>query len=230
MAELEWWKAELGRYRSWFDGSSGSLWGVAPPTSVQKRSGATPEERAVRTFLALTIDRYPTTLGIEPNRFAGRRVLDLGCGPLPYSLAFTDCEIVALDPLIEEYRAAGFPLDSFSDRIDFFKGFAEQMPFTDRSFDAIICVNAIDHVDDLEATAREIARVVRSGGELWMQVHYHEPTLLEPQAIDDRVMSRNFGALGMAKINERVPEPDEAFQPANTNERLVIWAAYGAPE
>ena len=62
---------------------------------------------------------------------------------------------------------------------------------------------------------------------MWMQVHYHEPTLLEPQAIDDRVMSLNFGVLGMAKINERVPEPDEAFQPANTNERLVIWAAYG---
>ena len=39
-------------------------------------------------------------------------------------------------------------------------GVAEDMPFP-RSFDGLVSVNALDHVDDFEGTASEIRRVLK---------------------------------------------------------------------
>ena len=46
-------------------------------------------------------------------------------------------------------------LHEFTDRVTFVRGFAEAMPFPAASFDAVIAVNSIDHVDDFARAARE---------------------------------------------------------------------------
>jgi 2-polyprenyl-6-hydroxyphenyl methylase / 3-demethylubiquinone-9 3-methyltransferase len=83
-------------------------------------------------------------------RFANKRLLDLGCRPLPWSVAFVDAAVVGLDPLVSRYEEAGYPLAAFRDSMTFVRGFAEDMPFASGSFDAVIAVNSIDHVDDFE--------------------------------------------------------------------------------
>lgn len=118
--------------------------------------------------------RYCAHLMLPADYFKGMRILDVGCGPLGHNLDFTDCEIVGLEPLVDEYRRVGYPCD----HIEYVKAHAEDMPFDDGEFDAVISVNAIDHVDDFEQSIKEIERVCK--GIIRVECHYHPAQVCEP--------------------------------------------------
>jgi demethylmenaquinone methyltransferase/2-methoxy-6-polyprenyl-1,4-benzoquinol methylase len=63
----------------------------------------------------------------------------------------------------ERVAAAGL-----AERIELHEGRAEQLPFGDRSFDALTFTYLLRYVDDPVATLRELARVVRPGGAIAM--------------------------------------------------------------
>ena len=44
------------------------------------------------------------------------------------------------------------------------QGYAESLPYADGSFSAIVCLDVLEHVRDLPATIKEIARVLAPGG------------------------------------------------------------------
>jgi SAM-dependent methyltransferase len=223
LAELEWWKRALAQRVAWYSGES-TMHGRPPPTPDGSLVGAAIETKAALAALAVSLDRYPEALKIGRSHFSGKTILDLGCGPYPLSLAFEDCRIVGLDPLIRQYEDAGFPLSEFTDRITFVCGFAEEMPFASQSFDAVISVNAIDHVDDFARAAREVSRVLKKNGVLRMQVHYHRPTKLEPWALNDEEVLAHLGHLGIEKVSEEVPSGHLRLSEADPDERLVVWA------
>jgi SAM-dependent methyltransferase len=204
------------------------MYGRGPPSPAEKQVRETIEASASVTTLAVSLDRYPEALKIPRDHFAGKTLLDVGCGPYPLSIAFEDCRIVGLDPLILRYEEAGFPLYEFTDRVTFVQGFAEEMPFPSRSFDAVISVNAIDHVDDFARAAQEISRVLKKDGVLRMQVHYHSPKELEPNALTDADLLTHLGHLGIVKVSEEVPSPSardpDSVPAVDPNERLVVWA------
>jgi demethylmenaquinone methyltransferase/2-methoxy-6-polyprenyl-1,4-benzoquinol methylase len=54
-------------------------------------------------------------------------------------------------------------------RIDLREGRAESLPFADGEFDALTFTYLLRYVDDVPATLRELARVVRPGGTVAMQ-------------------------------------------------------------
>lgn len=54
-------------------------------------------------------------------------------------------------------------------------GVAEEMPFRDACFDAVICLNVLEHVKDPFKAAREIARVLKPGGALYCVVPFLQP-------------------------------------------------------
>ena len=227
IAELAWWERGL-RYRvEWYRGKR-TMYGRPPPTDEEKHVRDTIEASAGVTTVAVSLDRYPKALKISRHHFAGKTLLDVGCGPYPLSIAFEDCRIIGLDPLVGRYEEAGFPLSEFTDRVTFVRGFAEDMPFPGQSFDAVISVNAIDHVDDFARAASEISRVLKKDGVLRMQVHYHPPRKLEPYALTDEDVLAHFGHLGIEKISEEVPSGparDPGSSPdVDPRERLVVWA------
>ncbi len=100
-------------------------------------------------------------VGVEPNFYAGKDVLDIGCGPRG-SLNWAEMarRRVGLDPLAEDYRELG--IDSHP--MEYVAAAAEEMPFDDASFDVITSFNSLDHVEDLDRTIAEIKRVLRPGG------------------------------------------------------------------
>jgi SAM-dependent methyltransferase len=204
------------------------MYGQPPPTDEEKQVRGTVEASAGVTTVAVSLNRYPEALKIPRDHFAGKTILDLGCGPYPLSIAFEDCHIIGLDPLVREYERAGFPLSEFADRVTFVRGFAEDMPFSSDSFDAIISVNAIDHVDDFANAAREISRVLKKGGVLRMQVHYHAPKKLEPNALDDETILAHLGHLGIEKVSDEaasIPARDSgSIATLAPDERFVVWA------
>ncbi len=113
---------------------------------------------------------------------AGQRILDVATGTGMVAaelLRRADCTVVGLDqseqmlsrararfaaePYAEAHTHGRAPLDS-PPRVELIAGEAEQLPFADRSFDALSFTYLLRYVDDPPATLAELARVVRPGG------------------------------------------------------------------
>ena len=127
-------------------------------------------------------DQIRRYFGLEPSFYAGKRVLDIGCGPRgSLEWASMAAERVGLDPLVESYRSLGIDKHQMS-----YVGVgAEHIPFDDGHFDVVASFNSLDHVDDLDAALREIARVTAPGGTWLLVVDVaHGPTVTEPQRLE----------------------------------------------
>jgi SAM-dependent methyltransferase len=223
-AELDFWRSTLDRWTAWYLGEA-QPGGVQPPT---------PEERTtefdLRTNAAVTFSRlyqevkYLTDLSLHPHAFRGQRVLDIGCGPSASLLAFKGADLHGLDPLVDAYREIGYPIDLWS-RMGFTYHCApaEAMPLDDDSFDAVVSVNAIDHIDDFAGGAEEIRRVLRPDGSFRMHVHYHLATETEPLELDDAVFLEHYGWVpGLRRIAQSDTKDSGNYR-AHGNELYVLW-------
>ena len=103
----------------------------------------------------------------------GRRVLDVGCGyggrTVYYAEVCGAAEAVGIEPyesVVELCRE--FARERGSDRTTFEVGRAEELPFPDESFDAVVSFDVLEHVQDPVAAIGEIERVLRPGGDAWL--------------------------------------------------------------
>jgi len=110
--------------------------------------------------------------------FAGKRVLDIGCGPRgSLEWAADAAERVGLDPLVDRYRELG--IDRHAMR--YVDAPAEDMPLPDASFDVIATLNSLDHVEEVDRAVAEITRVAQPGATWLLTVEVgHEATATEP--------------------------------------------------
>lgn len=111
-------------------------------------------------------DDYPPMLA-ELERDVFEDALDVGCGtgPVIALLAekYPEKHFVGLDitpAMINAAQAKGLS------NAEFVVGDAEDLPFDDSSFDAVLCSNSFHHYPNPEAFLREARRVLRSGGKL----------------------------------------------------------------
>lgn len=206
--EASWWRDERARVERWFAGEA-EWCGIRPPSEAEKVR----QSPLLLTNAVLTVHRmaphYPRILGIDADRFAGRRILEVGCGPLAPVMQFAGCERHGLDPLVDSYLRSGWPLYDYP--VSFVAARGEEMPYADGYFDAVISVNALDHVDDFARVASEIQRVLGAGGELFLEIDCHPPRRLEPQALDDAKVRAAFGACRMRKVCQRTAREKDAL-------------------
>lgn len=142
----------------------------------------------------------------------GDRVLDVATGTGMVAaelLAHSDCSVVGLDQSSEmlaaaRARFAGQP--KLDGRVELIAGQAEELPFEDRSFDALTFTYLLRYVEDPQATMRELARVVRPGGRV-ASLEFGVPPRLAARAAWrlytaiglptlGRVVSRDWAAVG----------------------------------
>ena len=127
---------------------------------------------------------YVSDFKIDHEDYIGKAILDIGCGPRG-SLEWADMADlrIGLDPLVNEY----YKLDggTLSHKMKYVRGYSEDMPFPDETFDFVFSINSLDHVDDLDETISEIKRVLKIGGICGIIVDAnHKPTVNEPITID----------------------------------------------
>lgn len=100
-----------------------------------------------------------------------RRVLDVATGPAGVALAIAarvPADIVGVDltlPMLERGRDNVRRAD-LDRQVRLLAARAEQLPFADRSFDAISFAYLLRYVDDPVSTVAEMVRVLRPGGVL----------------------------------------------------------------
>jgi SAM-dependent methyltransferase len=95
---------------------------------------------------------------------AGANVLDIGCfqGEFLQSMGNRIGRSIGIDPLAR-------PVES--ERIQLLPElFREPMPFPDASFDAIVMLATLEHIQDKNPIGRESYRLLRSGGRLIITV------------------------------------------------------------
>jgi ubiquinone/menaquinone biosynthesis C-methylase UbiE len=133
---------------------------------------------------------FTTLFGIERSWYAGRRMLDVGCGPRgSLEWAHDAAERVGADPLADRY----VELNGGRHAMRYVRARAEELPFADVAFDVVSSFNALDHVEDPDAAIAELVRVLAPGGTLLVVVEIdHPPTVTEPLTFDRSVVDR-FG-------------------------------------
>lgn len=136
-------------------------------------------------------DRFIEWLGVD-GRGGPFRVLDVACGSGGPTLRIaekTGCSVDGVDihdQAIERAReaAAGRGLANRArfQRVDASGG----LPFNDETFDAVICIDAINHLPDRVAVLREWYRVLKPGGTLV----FTDPIVVTGPLTDQEIATR----------------------------------------
>lgn len=207
-------------------------------------------DHPANTFWGRYGRRTVERLGLIP----GARVLDVCCGS--GASAIPAVEIVGRGGSVVGVDLAENLLDLARakakqrglENIDFRSGDLTNLPFSDNSFDAVVCVFGIFFVPDMEAALRELKRVLRTGGRLaittwgprffepataafWNSVRRVRPDLYKGFNPWDRISEVDqlrtlLNAAGLPE-SEIVPESD--FQPVNSAEEwwaMILGSGY----
>ena len=96
----------------------------------------------------------------------GRDVLDLGCagGFMAEALALRGANVTGIDPAEDAIDAARAHARESGLRIGYDVGVGEALPYESASFDAVVCVDVLEHVADLAKVLSEVVRTLRPGG------------------------------------------------------------------
>jgi arsenite methyltransferase len=162
-------------------------------------------------------ERLGEILGLTPRS----RVLDVAAGKGTSAIFLANrfgCEIVGVDYSqrnVEEAEAAA-TANRLSQKVSFQWADAEQLPFPNDSFDAIICECAFCTFPNKQAGAYELMRVVRPGGEVVLSDLTREGALASELdgllawiacIADAQPLSAYVALLSAANLKVRVAEP-----------------------
>ncbi|MCS7225892.1 MAG: bifunctional 2-polyprenyl-6-hydroxyphenol methylase/3-demethylubiquinol 3-O-methyltransferase UbiG [Gloeomargarita sp. SKYB31] len=113
---------------------------------------------------------------LNPARFAffdqflpdwqGVRVLDVGCGGglTCEFLAQRGARVSGVDPSAGSIAVAREHAQRQGLEIDYRLGAGEALPYPDSEFQAVVCVDVLEHVQDVAQVVRECSRVLQPGG------------------------------------------------------------------
>lgn len=93
---------------------------------------------------------------------AGSHILDAGAGESVYKRFFSNCDYKAIDLAIGESRWNYSNLD--------YIGSLHEMPIEDNAFDAVLCTQVLEHLEWPRESVKEMHRVLKIGGKLFMTV------------------------------------------------------------
>ena len=155
------------------------------------------------------LDRFARDLALGPDA----RLLDIACGsggPTLHLVRTTGCTAVGVDvhhDAIETARRLAAEA-GLADRATFQAADAAgPLTFEDGSFDALLCIDAINHLANRPSVLREWARLLRPGGRLG----FTDPIIVT-------------GILASDEIAIRASAGYYLFTPAGEDERLLAEA------
>lgn len=163
-----------------------------------------------REDVRLFSDFITTRVGAEPEV-----ILDFGCGPLArpgYLPTAPKATFIGVDPFESDWDGS------------FIQGVGEFLPIRTASVDVVTAATALDHALDVGQTLRELARVTRSGGSLFVWDHTFPPRFR-------RFAEAVYGVLFARKpFGQRVANARWSFLPERVrvyDNGIVLWTPKG---
>ena len=161
-------------------------------------------------------------------------MLDLGCGEGRHIFGvmekFPNLKCIGLDPHIESLDKAfeGLKfLESISNtKTNFLSGSAYSLPFSDDSFDLVVCSEVLEHLHDYKDAIKEINRVLKPGGQFLASVPAEFPEKI-CWLLSEDYQNQPGGHLRIFKKNELIKEIAEHNFSFESSQRFhSIHSAY----
>ena len=100
------------------------------------------------------------------------RVIEVGSGAHGLIFYFGSRHGIGVDPLAVSYRNL-FP--RWQNSAATIAAVGEQLPFSNASFDVVLCDNVVDHAESPIGIVGELVRILKPGGLLYFTVNVHHP-------------------------------------------------------
>lgn len=85
--ELEFWREQIySSYGEWYEGKFRHRYGIPAPSDRDQITQYGPVEKPSAPGAAADINKYPVHLLLPTDYFVGQKLLDVGCGPIPFTL------------------------------------------------------------------------------------------------------------------------------------------------
>lgn len=125
--------------------------------------------RGETRWLRVLANMVPARLRFFDRHMAdwgGKAVLDLGCagGFMAEAMARRGAVVTGVDPAARAVAAARAHAEAEGLDIRYDVGAGEDLPYADAAFDAVVCVDVLEHVADLKQVLAEVRRVLKPGG------------------------------------------------------------------
>jgi 2-polyprenyl-6-hydroxyphenyl methylase/3-demethylubiquinone-9 3-methyltransferase len=108
----------------------------------------------------------------------GMQVLDAGCGPAGIFMALEHQQVTAVDPLLEAYRTMPHFNPAAYPHVHFQALSIEAIKEESR-YDVIFCLNAINHVADIDLAYDQLVKAIKPGGLLVVSIDAHNHAFLK---------------------------------------------------
>ncbi len=101
------------------------------------------------------------------------RILDAGCGPAGIFISLIDHNVMAFDPLLDKYHQTlpHFKLEMYP-TVKFKTDTLESFIIQDQ-FDLVFCMNAINHVSELDKAFLTLYKHTKPGGKIIVSIDAH---------------------------------------------------------
>jgi 2-polyprenyl-6-hydroxyphenyl methylase / 3-demethylubiquinone-9 3-methyltransferase len=147
--------------------------------------------------------------------WGGAKVLDLGCagGFMAEAMIDRGAIVTGIDPAAGAIDAARAHAAATNRQIRYDVGKGEALPYPDASFDAVVCVDVLEHVADLALVLSETTRVLRPGGKFLFDTINRNPLA-------------TFATITMAEnvlklLPKGTHDPDMFIKPAELRAALI---------
>lgn len=185
-----------------------------------------------------------------PEDLSGQTILEAGSGSGRFTQVLLDAgaRVVSFD--YSAAVAANLANNGDSDRLTLYRGDIFNIPFAPGSFDRVVCIGVLQHTPDPERAFHSLARMVKPGGHLAVDVYrYAAVSVLHPKyylrplrhvVSDERLFSvidkavprllpikgavRKIPVVGVPLAHMLVPVPDYRGRLPLTEEQAATWA------
>jgi 2-polyprenyl-3-methyl-5-hydroxy-6-metoxy-1,4-benzoquinol methylase len=129
----------------------------------QQRINDMIERKVAKSVVNRIITRYSVN---------NRKILEVGSGwgGICIELFHAGGLVTGIEPDTEELQISKLLNESEGTKVDFIRGYGENLPFIDNFFDIIVCNSVIEHVADFSKVISEMMRVLKPGGFIYLSI------------------------------------------------------------